>query len=148
MLDGKMKTVYVNLKDVQRKWYVIDAEGVILGKLAVEVAKLLRGKHKPEYAPHQEIGDYVVVVNAGKIRVTGRKPMQKMYHHHSGYPGALKSTPFGKMIANKPTFPVEHAIKGMLPKNRLGRKLFTNVKVYAGSSHPHSAQQPEPFVVE
>ena len=143
-----MKTVYVNLKDVQRKWYVIDAEGVILGKLAVEVAKLLRGKHKPEYAPHQEIGDYVVVVNAGKIRVTGRKPMQKMYHHHSGYPGALKSTPFGKMIANKPTFPVEHAIKGMLPKNRLGRKLFTNVKVYAGSSHPHSAQQPEPFVVE
>lgn len=148
MLDGKMKTVYVNLKDVQRKWYVIDAEGVILGKLAVEVAKLLRGKHKPEYAPHQEIGDYVVVVNAGKIRVTGRKPIQKMYHHHSGYPGALKSTPFGKMIANKPTFPVEHAIKGMLPKNRLGRKLFTNVKVYAGSSHPHSAQQPEPFVVE
>ena len=143
-----MKTVYVNAKDVQRKWYVIDAEGVILGKLAVEVAKLLRGKHKPEYAPHQEIGDYVVVVNAGKIRVTGRKPMQKMYHHHSGYPGALKSTPFGKMIANKPTFPVEHAIKGMLPKNRLGRKLFTNVKVYAGSSHPHSAQQPEPFVVE
>ncbi|MBU8913667.1 MAG: 50S ribosomal protein L13 [Spirochaetales bacterium] len=143
-----MKTVYVNPKDMQRKWYVIDAEGVVLGRLAVEVAKLLRGKHKPEYAPHQEIGDYVVVINAGKIRVTGRKPMQKMYHHHSGYPGALKSTPFGKMIANKPTFPVEHAIKGMLPKNRLGRKLFTNVKVYAGSTHPHLAQQPESFVVE
>lgn len=143
-----MKTVYVSTKDVQRKWYVIDAEGIVLGKLAVEVAKLLRGKHKPEYTPFQEIGDYVVVVNADKVRVTGRKPMQKMYYHHSGYPGALKATPFGKMIANKPTYPVEHAIRGMLPKNRLGRKLFTNVKVYAGEGHPHSAQQPEPFVVE
>lgn len=143
-----MKTVYVNPKDVQRKWYVIDAQGVILGKLAVEVAKLLRGKHKPEFAPHQELGDYVVVVNAEKVRVTGRKPLQKMYYHHSGYPGSLKSTPFGKMIVRKPTYPIEHAIKGMLPKNRLGRKLFTNVKVYAGSSHPHSAQKPETFVVE
>jgi large subunit ribosomal protein L13 len=143
-----MKTVYVSTKDVLRKWYVIDAEGVILGKLAVEVAKLLRGKHKPEYTPYQEIGDFVVVVNADKVRVTGRKPMQKMYYHHSGYPGALKSTPFGKMIVNKPTYPVEHAIRGMLPKNRLGRKLFTNVKVYAGQEHPHSAQTPESFVVE
>ena len=143
-----MKTVYVSTKDVPRKWYVIDAEGVILGKLAVEVAKLLRGKHKPEYTPYQEIGDYVVVVNADKIAVTGRKPMQKMYHHHSGYPGGLKSTPFAKMIVNKPTYPVEHAIRGMLPKNRLGRKLFTNVKVYAGTEHPHSAQKPESFVVE
>jgi len=166
MLDGKMKTVYVNPKEIQRKWFIIDAEGVVLGKLAVEVAKLLRGKHKPEFAPHQEIGDFVVVINAGKVRVhqeigdfvvvinagkvrvTGRKPIQKMYYHHSGYPGALKSTPFGKMIVNKPTYPVEHAIKGMLPKNRLGRKLFTNVKVYADSSHPHSAQKPEPFVVK
>jgi large subunit ribosomal protein L13 len=143
-----MKTVYVSTKDVLRKWYVIDAEGVILGKLAVEVAKLLRGKHKPEYTPYQEIGDFVVVVNAEKVRVTGRKPMQKMYYHHSGYTGSLKSTPFGKMIVNKPTYPVEHAIRGMLPKNRLGRKLFTNVKVYAGQEHPHSAQQPETFVVE
>jgi len=143
-----MKTVFVNAKDVQRKWYVIDAEGVVLGKLAVEVAKLLRGKHKPEYAPHQELGDYVVVVNADKVRVTGRKPEQKIYYHHSGYPGSLKATPYAKMIARKPTFPVEHAIRGMLPKNRLGRKLFTNVKVYAGGSHPHAAQKPEPFVVE
>ena len=143
-----MKTVYVSTKDVLRKWYVIDAKGVILGKLAVEVAKLLRGKHKPEYTPYQEIGDFVVVVNAEKVRVTGRKPMQKMYYHHSGYPGSLKATPFGKMIVNKPTYPVEHAIRGMLPKNRLGRKLFTNVKVYAGEGHPHSAQQPESFVVE
>lgn len=143
-----MKTTYVKSSDVERKWYVIDAEGVILGKLAVEVAKLLRGKHKPEFSPHQELGDYVVVVNADKVKVTGRKPAQKMYYHHTGYPGALKSTPFGKMIAKKPTFPVEHAIRGMLPKNRLGRKLFTNVKVYAGGSHPHAAQKPEPFVVE
>lgn len=143
-----MKTIYVKPSDVQRKWYVIDAEGVILGKLAVEVAKLLRGKHKPEFSPHQELGDYVVVVNADKVRVTGRKPTQKMYYHHSGYPGALKSMTYAKMIARKPTYPVEHAIRGMLPKNRLGRKLFTNVKVYAGESHPHAAQKPEPFVVK
>jgi large subunit ribosomal protein L13 len=143
-----MKTVYVNPKDVQRKWYVINAEGVVLGKLAVEAAKLLRGKHKPEYAPHQEFGDYVVVVNAAKVRVTGRKSAQKMYHHHTGYPGSLKSTSFEKMIARKPTYPVEHAIRGMLPKNRLGRKLFTNLKVYAGTDHPHAAQKPEPFAIE
>jgi large subunit ribosomal protein L13 len=143
-----MKTVYVKPKDVQRNWYVIDAEGVVLGKLAVAVANLLRGKHKPEYAPHQEVGDYVVVVNADKVRVTGRKQDQKIYYRHTGYPGALRATPFGKMIAKKPTFPVEHAIRGMLPKNRLGRKLFNNVKVYAGSSHPHEAQKPEPFEVK
>jgi large subunit ribosomal protein L13 len=143
-----MKTVYVNPKDVKRNWYVIDAEDVVLGKLAVAVATLLRGKHKPEFTPHQEIGDFVVVVNAEKVKVTGRKPAQKMYHRHTGYPGGLISTPFEKMIARKPTFPVEHAIRGMLPKNRLGRKLFNNVKVYAGGSHPHEAQKPEPFVVE
>lgn len=143
-----MKTIYVKTEDVPRKWYVIDAEGVILGKLAVEVAKLLRGKHKPEFSPHQEVGDYVVVVNADKVKVTGRKPLQKMYHHHTGYPGALKSTSFSKMLTRRPTYPVEHAIRGMLPKNRLGRKLFTNVKVYAGGSHPHTAQKPETFVVE
>lgn len=143
-----MKTVYVKPKDVQRNWYVIDAEGVVLGKLAVAVANLLRGKHKPEYAPHQEMGDYVVVVNADKVRVTGRKQDQKIYYRHTGYPGALRATPFGKMIEKKPTYPVEHAIRGMLPKNRLGRKLFNNVKVYAGSSHPHEAQKPEPFEVK
>lgn len=143
-----MKTVYVNPKDVERKWYVIDADGVVLGKLAVEVARLLRGKHKVEFTPYQELGDYVVVINAAKVRVTGRKTEQKMYHHHTGYPGSLKSTPFEKMIVRKPTYPVEHAIKGMLPKNRLGRKLFTNVKVYAGSEHPHGAQQPEPIDVK
>jgi large subunit ribosomal protein L13 len=143
-----MKTIYVNPADVERRWYVIDATDVVLGKLAVEAAKLLRGKNKPEFSPHQEIGDYVVVVNADKVRVTGRKASQKMYHHHSGYPGALTSTPFSKMIARKPAFPIEHAVRGMLPKNRLGRKLFTNLKVYAGESHPHGAQKPEAFVIE
>lgn len=143
-----MKTIYVKPADVERKWYVIDATDVVLGKLAVEAAKLLRGKHKPEYAPHQEIGDYVVVINAEKVRVTGRKSSQKMYHRHTGYPGSLSSTPFSKMISRKPAFPIEHAVRGMLPKNRLGRKLFTNLKVYAGESHPHSAQKPEAFVVE
>jgi large subunit ribosomal protein L13 len=143
-----MKTIYVNPKDVQRKWYVIDASDVVLGKLAVEAANLLRGKHKPEFSPHQELGDYVVIVNAEKVRVTGRKSSQKFYHRHSGYPGALTSTPFEKMIIRRPTYPVEHAVRGMLPKNRLGRKLFTNLKVYAGDSHPHAAQQPEQYVVE
>lgn len=143
-----MKTIIVKPADVERKWYVIDATDVVLGKLAAEAAKLLRGKHKPEYSPNQEIGDYVVVVNADKVRVTGRKTTQKIYHRHTGYPGALVSTPFGKMIARRPTFPIEHAVRGMLPRNRLGRKLFTNLKVYAGGSHPHAAQKPEAYVVE
>ena len=143
-----MKTIFVNPKDVQRNWYVIDAEGVVLGKLATRVAHLLRGKNKPEYTPHQEVGDYVIVVNAEKVRVTGRKGEQKMYYHHSGYPGSLRSFNYNKMIVRRPTFPVEHAIRGMLPKNRLGRKLFGNVKIYAGATHPHAAQKPEPLAIE
>lgn len=143
-----MKTVIVKTKDIERAWYVVDAEDVILGKLAVKVATLLRGKHKPEFAPNQEIGDYVIVVNADKIKVTGKKPAQKMYYHHTGYAGSLTTTPLEKMLKRKPTYPVEHAIRGMLPKNRLGRKLFTNVKVYAGPNHPHAAQRPIPMAVE
>lgn len=138
-----MKTRFVNPKDVSRNWFVIDAQDVVLGKLATTVAHLLRGKHKPEYTPHQEVGDYVIVVNADKVRLTGRKTTQKMYYRHSGYPGSLTAEPFYKMLVRKPTYPVEHAIRGMLPKNRLGRKLFKNVKVYAGEAHPHAAQQPE-----
>lgn len=138
-----MKTKFVNPQDVSRKWFVIDAQDVVLGKLATTVAHLLRGKHKPEYTPHQEIGDYVIVVNADRVRLTGRKATQKLYYRHSGFPGALTAEPYAKMIARKPTYPVEHAIRGMLPKNRLGRKLFKNVKVYAGEAHPHAAQQPE-----
>lgn len=138
-----MKTVYANPQSVERKWYLIDAQGVRLGRLATKVATLLRGKHKPEFAPHQEIGDYVIVINADKVEVTGRKQERKIYWRHSGFPGSMRGESFQTMIGYNPTYPVEHAIRGMLPKNRLGRKLFKNVKVYAGSEHPHAAQKPE-----
>ena len=143
-----MKTIFPKTQDVARNWYVIDAQDAILGKLAVKVATVLRGKHKPEFAPNQEIGDYVIVVNAEKVRVSGAKPLQKMYYHHTGYPGALRSRNFQQMIEHRPAHVIEHAIRGMLPKNRLGRKLFTNVKVYAGPDHPHAAQQPQPLTIE
>ena len=143
-----MKTIFPKTQDVERTWYVIDAENAILGKLAVKVATTLRGKHKPQFAPNQEIGDYVIVVNADKVRVTGNKAAQKMYYHHTGYPGALRSRNFEQMMSHRPTHVIEHAVRGMLPKNRLGRKLFTNVKVYAGPDHPHAAQKPEPLTIE
>ena len=142
-----MKTIYVKSKETDRKWYVIDAEGQRLGRVAVEAANLLRGKYKPEFAPHQELGDYVIIVNADKVTVTGRKATQKLYYRHSGYPGAIKSESFQKVLQRKPQFPLEHAVRGMLPKNRLGRKLFTNLKVYAGADHPHAAQQPEAYSI-
>ena len=138
-----MKTLYVKPKDATRKWYIIDANGKTLGRVAVKVATLLRGKHKPIFVPHQEIGDYVIVVNADKIAVTGSKRTDKIYYNYSGYQGGMRATPFGKMLEHKPTYPLETAIRGMLPKNRLGRKLFGNVKVYAGEAHPHGAQKPE-----
>jgi large subunit ribosomal protein L13 len=138
-----MKTIFPKAKDLDRKWFIVDAEGEILGKVATKVASVLRGKHKPEFSPNLECGDYVIVVNAGKVQVTGRKPEQKMYYRHSGYPGALRSKNYKQMIEDKPTYPMEHAVRGMLPKSRLGRKLFTNLKVYAGSDHPHAAQKPE-----
>lgn len=143
-----MKTIFAKSADVERKWYVVDAQDAILGKLAVKVADVLRGKHKPEFAPNQELGDFVVVVNADKVRVTGRKPEQKMYYHHTGYPGAIRSRNFQEMMEHRPEYVIEHAIRGMLPKNRLGRKLFTNVKVYSGPDHPHAAQKPEPLTLE
>ncbi len=142
-----MKTIYVNPKDVVRKWYIIDASGKTLGRVAVKIASILRGKNKPVYTPHQEVGDYVVVINADKIAVTGNKRTEKLYYHYSGYPGGMKVESFEKMMAKKPEFPLEAAIKGMLPKNRLGRKLFHNVKVYSGDQHPHGAQQPEPLEI-
>ncbi len=138
-----MDTIFVKPKDVARKWYIIDASGKRLGRVAVKAANLLRGKHKPEFAPHQEVGDYVIIINADKIEVTGNKRDQKMYYRHSGYPGGLTAERFSDMIQRKPTYPMEHAVKGMLPHNRLGRKLFTNLKVYAGENHPHAAQKPE-----
>ena len=138
-----MKTLYVKPKDVSRKWYLIDAGGKALGRVAVKAATLLRGKHKPIFVPHQEIGDFVVIINADKIAVTGAKRTDKMYYNYSGYPGGMRATSFEKMMQRKPTYPLEAAIRGMLPKNRLGRKLFGNAKVYAGGEHPHGAQQPE-----
>jgi len=141
--EFEMNTIFVKPRDVERKWFVIDAEGKSLGRVAAKVAYVLRGKHKPIYTPHQEIGDYVIVLNAGKVAVTGRKRQQKLYYHHSGYLGGMKTETFEKAIQRKPTFPLEKAIRGMLPGNRLGRKLFNNVKVYAGETHPHAAQQPE-----
>ena len=143
-----MKTIFIKQEETTRKWYLIDAAGKNLGRTAVKTVQILRGKHKPEYAPHQETGDYVVIVNAEKVQVTGDKMRSKKYYRHSGYPGGMRSETLEKMIIRKPVFPLEHAIKGMLPKNRLGRKLFNNVKVYTGSSHPHGAQQPEKIEID
>ncbi len=138
-----MKTVYAKTEAVERKWYVIDAADEVLGRVATRAATLLRGKHKPEFTRWQDLGDFVVIVNADKIRVTGRKPEDKQYVRHSGYPGGITAIPFRLMIQRKPTLPMEHAVRGMLPRNRLGRKQFTHLKVYAGSEHPHAAQKPE-----
>lgn len=138
-----MKTIFPKQQEIARKWYLIDADGQVLGRVAGRVVEYLRGKNKPEFTPNIEMGDYVVVINAAKITVSGKKLQDKIYYRHSGYPGAIKSETLGKALVRKPVMPLEHAIKGMLPKNKLGRKLFNNVKVYAGSDHPHSAQQPE-----
>lgn len=137
-----MKTIFVKPQTMIKKWYLIDAEGKELGRVAVAAARILRGKNKPEYTPHQDMGDYVIIINAEKAALTGNKYEDKMYYRHSGYPGGLTAEPYSKMIKRKPVFPMEHAVKGMLPKGALGRKLFTNMKVYAGADHPHMAQQP------
>lgn len=138
-----MKSFMATPATVNRKWYVIDAEGKTLGRLAAEVAKILRGKHKPIYTPHIDTGDHVIIVNAAKISLTGNKLVQKTYFRHSGYPGGTTFTTAGKMLAERPERVVELAVKGMLPKNRLGRQMFRKLKVYRGPSHPHEAQQPE-----
>jgi large subunit ribosomal protein L13 len=138
-----MKTEFIKPAQVERKWFVIDAQDKILGRVAARVASILRGKEKAIYAPHQETGDFVVIVNAEKITVTGRKAQQKLYHRHSGYVGGLKTDRYEKLAERHPTAPLELAIKGMLPKGPLGRKLFKNVKVYAGAEHPHGAQNPQ-----
>lgn len=138
-----MKTIFVKPADVERKWFVIDAEGKALGRVAAKAAAIVRGKEKAIYVPHQEVGDFVVVVNAGKAALTGRKVQQKMYYRHTGYVGGLKALTYEKLAARHPAAPLEMAIKGMLPKGPLGRKLFKNVKVYAGAEHPHRAQDPQ-----
>ena len=137
-----MKTVSAKKETVTRKWYVVDATGKTLGRLCTEIANRLRGKHKPEFTPHVDTGDYVVVVNAEKIVVTGNKATDKLYHHHSGYPGGIKSISFDKLLVKSPEMIIEKAVKGMMPKNKLSRAMLSKLKVYAGNDHPHSAQQP------
>ena len=138
-----MNSFMANPAKVERKWYVVDATGYTLGRLASEVAKVLRGKNKPVFTPHVDTGDYVIVVNADKIKVTGKKLDQKIYYHHSVYVGGMKETTLREMLAKKPEKVVELAVKGMLPKGPLGREMFTKLHVYAGAEHPHAAQQPE-----
>ena len=138
-----MKTFSAKPETVKRDWYVIDAENKVLGRLATEVARRLRGKHKPEYTPHVDTGDYIIVVNAEKVQVTGKKATDKIYHHHTGYIGNLKSISFEKLQAKAPGRAIELAVKGMLPKNPLGRAMFRKLKVYAGPEHRHAAQQPK-----
>lgn len=142
-----MKTVSMRAQDVRRSWFIVDAEGKTLGRLATEVARRLRGKHKPEYTPHVDTGDYIVVVNAAKVQVTGAKTTDKIYWHHTGYPGGIKGISFEHLRDSHPERIIERAVKGMLPRNPLGRDMLRKLKVYAGNEHPHSAQQPEPLEI-
>ncbi len=142
-----MKTFSAKPETVRRDWYVVDATGKTLGRLASEIARRLRGKHKPEYTPHVDTGDYIVVVNAAKVRVTGRKATDKLYHHHTGYIGNLKTISFEKLIAKHPERVIELAVKGMLPKNPLGRAMYRKLRVYGGPEHEHAAQQPRPLEI-
>lgn len=140
-----MKTFSAKNETVRRAWYVVDAENKVLGRLAAEVAHRLRGKHKPEYTPHVDAGDYIVVVNAEKIAVTGNKATDKTYYHHTGHPGGIKSITFKEMLSKHPTRVIEKAVRGMLPKNKLGRAMLKKLKIYAGAEHEHHAQQPKPL---
>ncbi|WP_271273511.1 50S ribosomal protein L13 [Aliamphritea hakodatensis] len=142
-----MSTFSAKPAEVKRDWYVVDAEGKTLGRLATEIARRLRGKHKPEYTPHVDTGDYIVVVNAEKVHVTGNKRKDKTYYRHTGYPGGLRETSFEKMVETHPTRTIELAVKGMLPKGPLGRAMYTKMKVYAGAEHPHAAQQPQELTI-
>jgi large subunit ribosomal protein L13 len=138
-----MKTISAKKEEITPSWYVVDAQGKTLGRLATQIATFLRGKHKPIFTPHVDCGDYVVVVNAEKIHVTGRKMTQKKYYRHSGYPGGLREITLRDQLKKFPERVIEHAVRGMLPKNRLGRKIYKKLKVYAGPDHPHEAQKPE-----
>ena len=138
-----MKTYSVKAGEIERRWFVVDAQGKVLGRLATEVARILRGKHKPTYTPHLDTGDFVVVVNAEKIELTGRKADQKTYFRHTGYMGGEKFIPFRRMLEKHPERVIELAVKGMLPKNALGKQMHKKLRVYAGAEHPHQAQQPE-----
>ena len=143
-----MKTYTAKPGETQHGWVVVDAQNKVLGRLAVQIAMRLRGKHKPEYTPHVDTGDFVIVVNAAKLRVTGRKPERKIYYRHSGYPGGIKETTFAKLHAAKPERVLQKAVKGMLPKGPLGYAMLRKLKVYAGATHPHSAQQPKTLEIQ
>jgi large subunit ribosomal protein L13 len=138
-----MKTYSAKSESVKRDWYIVDASGKTLGRLAAELAHRLRGKHKPEFTPHVDTGDYIVVINAEKVRVTGNKAKDKIYHHYTGYPGGIRSISFEKLIDKAPEMTIQSAVKGMLPRGPLGRAIFRKLKVYAGDAHPHTAQQPQ-----
>ena len=138
-----MKTYSAKPADIQQDWFIVDATGKTLGRMATEIAHRLRGKHKAEYTPHMDVGDFIIVVNAEKVAVTGKKGTDKIYHSHTGYPGGLKSISFNKLIEKAPERTIQSAVKGMLPRNPLGREMFRKLKVYAGDQHPHAAQQPQ-----
>ena len=138
-----MNTYATKPSDIERKWYVVDASGVVLGRLSAEIAKILRGKHKPNFVPNLDCGDYVIVINAEKIEVTGKKRKEKIYKRHTGYPGGLREITFEKLQAKKPEEIIRHAVKGMMPKGPLGRQMYKKLKVYAGPEHNHAAQKPE-----
>jgi large subunit ribosomal protein L13 len=145
MDHNSFKTVSAKAADIERQWHLVDADGAVVGRLASQVAAILRGKHRPEYTPHVDTGDFVVVVNAEKARFTGQKETGKEYFSHSGYPGGVTLRTPAEVRERKPTFIIENAVKGMLPKNRLGRQMLSKLKVYAGPEHPHAAQQPQPL---
>ncbi len=140
-----MKTYQAKKEELNRQWYLINAEGRVLGRLSTELVKILKGKNKPSYTPHVDTGDFVVVINAEKITLTGKKMKDKVYYHHTGYPGGIKETSAEKLLAKKPTEMIRIAVKGMLPKNSLGRQMLRKLKIYAGPSHPHEAQKPIPL---
>lgn len=142
-----MRTFSPRPADIDHRWYVVDAQDLILGRLASRVAHILRGKHKPTFAPHMDVGDFVIVVNAAGVRLTGHKGEQSLAHRHSGYPGSLKSVPFARLLEERPEQLVERAVKGMLPRNTVGRAQIRKLKVYAGPEHPHAAQMPEPLTL-
>lgn len=143
-----MKTVTPKADQIRHDWYLVDAEDLILGRLATQIATILRGKNKPYFTPHLDTGDYVVVINAEKVRLTGNKELQKTYQRYSGYPSGRREIPFKRMLQEKPEEVITHAVRGMLPKNSLGRQIITKLKVYAGNQHPHTAQKPKPLTMD
>jgi large subunit ribosomal protein L13 len=142
-----MRTLSAKAEEVNRRWFVIDAENRPLGRISTQIASILRGKTKPDFTPHVDTGDFVIVINAEKVKLTGQKLDQKAYHRHLGRPGGMLEIPYRSLLVKRPTLAIEHAVKGMLPKNPLGRQMATKLKVYAGTAHPHAAQKPEPLAV-